>query len=224
MDDDTQKHSPPPEWPSGQVAKWPSRRFGLRHFATSPPGHYAVLLCLLCVSVVWVSGCAPANREELTKEVLRADPSFAEVLDRHREIVNRIDTYERELALKRKTAEETIVQMRRELAASAATVKSKTDELKKKLRPEEERLRLALSQAGEELRAKQQQRAEPGRSMAQLKKSLKSQSPVVSPEERARQEAQMDELSRDADRFDEEMATIKAQVRLLNIKSLLIKL
>ena len=171
-----------------------------------------------------LSGCAPTSREELTKEVLREDPSFAQVLDWHRELTNRIDTYQRELALKRKTVDENIAQLRRELAASSATVKNKTDELKKRLQPEREKLEVDLSLAGEELRAKQTQRASLGRSIVEIRKSLKSQSAVLSAEERDRQEAQMDEMIGDAERLDQEMDAIKAHLRLLKIKLLLIKL
>ncbi len=48
------------------------------------------------------AGCGPpASREELTKQVLKVDSEFTSVLDKHRELSNRIETYERELALKR---------------------------------------------------------------------------------------------------------------------------
>lgn len=179
----------------------------------------------LGVFLVIMAGCAPpSSREQLTQEILRADPDFSEVLDKHRELANRIQTFERELALKRKTVDESVAQLRRDLASAAATMRAKTQELKRRMEPDRQRLELNLSLASEELRAKQVQRASLGRSVAQLKKSLKSQAAPLAPTERTRQEAQLDELLGDAARLDQELAGLKAHVRLLKIKLLLIKL
>jgi uncharacterized protein YdcH (DUF465 family) len=170
------------------------------------------------------AGCAPVNREELVQEVLREDPAFREVLDRHRELANRIETYKRELALKRKTVEDTTAQLRRDLASAAASVKGKVAEAKKRIQPERERIELTLSLAGEELRAKQAQRASVGRSIAQLKKALDDKRSALSAEERGRKDAQLNELVADAGRLDQEIGGIRAHVRLLKLKLLLIKL
>ena len=171
------------------------------------------------------AGCAPpSNREQLAQEVLRADPEFSQVMDRHRELANRIKTFEQELALKRKTVDESIAQLRRDLASATATVRAKTHELKKRMEPDRQRLELDVSLANEELRSKQVQRASVGRSVAQLKKSLKSQAVPLTPQERERQQAQVDELLNDAARLDQELAGLKAHVRLLRVKLLLIKL
>ncbi len=178
----------------------------------------------LLMVVSWLAGCAPADREQLVREALKADPAFASVLDRHREIANRIETYRQELALKRKTVEETIAHLRKDLAAATASVRSKTLEAKKRLQPERDTLALSLSLAGEELRAKRAQRASLGRSIAQLGKSLGQQDTVLTPQERSRQQAQLEEMARDAARFDQELAAMREHVRLLKIKLLLIKL
>jgi hypothetical protein len=171
-----------------------------------------------------LAGCAPANRDELAKEVLAADPSFAAVLERRRELANRIDTYERELVLKRSTVEQTIRQLRQDLASSAKAVRAKTEETRTKLEPERERLAQALVRAAEELKAKRVERAAIGRSISQLRKSLTSSSVAWTDEERTRQAASADEMVRDAARVDHELATLKAHVRLLKIKLLLMKL
>ena len=177
----------------------------------------------LLLAGLWAAGCAPANRDELAKEVLKADPAFASVLDKHRELANHIDTYEQEFALKRKTVEEAIAQMRKDLAASAAAVRAKTLEATKRLQPEREQLELGLSLAGEELRAKQAQRASLGRSIAQLRKSLNSADAALNPAERSRQTKQTDEMARDAARLDHEIAALKEHARLLKLKLLLIR-
>jgi predicted nucleic acid-binding Zn-ribbon protein len=171
------------------------------------------------------AGCAPAaNRDTLTKEVLQADPAFQKVLDRYRDVVNRVQTLDRELALKRATIEQNIAKLRQELLATAASVKSKTAELKKRIEPELERLALALSMAWEELRAKQAQRASLGRSISRLKKTVKDAGSGLSPAERSRHEAQMEEMARDASRLDQEMAALKQHMRLLKTKLVLLKL
>ena len=180
-----------------------------------------LLACLL----LWMAGCTqPANREALAKEAVKADPSFAAVLDKHRELTNRVDTYERELALKRSTVERTIAQMRKDLADAEASVRTKVVETKKKIEPDRERLELTLSMAGEELRTKHIQRASLGRSIAQLKKSGQRREAAWTAQERARQERQLQEMLRDASRLDQESATLKEHVRLLKIKLFLIKL
>ena len=173
----------------------------------------------------WVGGCAPADREQLAREVLKADPSFASVFDTHRELANRVETFRQELALKRQTVEESIAHLRKDLAASTASVRAKTLEAKKRLQPERDTLSLGLSLAAEELRAKRAQRASLGRSVAQLGKSLTAKDGVIlSPQERNRQQAQLDEMARDAARLDQELAALREHVRLLKLKLLLIKL
>jgi septal ring factor EnvC (AmiA/AmiB activator) len=172
-----------------------------------------------------VLGCiVPVNREQLAKEVLKADPAFAAVLDKHRELTNRIATYDRELSLKRSNIERSIEQLRKELAAAAAAIRQKTAETKKRMEPDRKRLDLELSMASEELKAKRFQRATLSRSMATLRKTLKSNSVQWTPKERAHQQAQLDEMLRDAARMDQETAAMRAHVRLIKIKLLLIKL
>lgn len=182
-------------------------------------------LLVSCI-VLWLGGCAPAgsNRERLVAEVLKTDPGFAAVLDKHREVANRIETYERELALKRSAVERAIAEMRRELAAAVAAVKSKTVEAKQRLEPERSRLTLALSMASEALRAQQAQRASLGRSIARLNKAVQTARAAWTADERARQERQIREMLRDAGRVDQEIATLKAHLRLLKLKLQLIQL
>ena len=175
--------------------------------------------------IILMGGCAPpAKREELVKEVLKADPAFSQVLDKHRELVNRIETYQRELALKRSEIERKIAQLRKDLTTTVLNVKQKTDEVKKRVEPDRVRLQLALSMASEELQATRLQRASLGRSIAQLRKALKSTDSGWTAQERARREAQIDDMLGDAKRLDQEMASLNQHVRLLKIKLLLIKL
>jgi hypothetical protein len=163
------------------------------------------------------------SREQLAKEVLRQDPEFRGVLDRHRALVNRIETYQRELALKRATIEQNITQMRKELAASAANVQTRVAEVRKQMDPERQRLELALSTAAEELRVKRFQRASLGRSIARLRKTPKSAAGAFSDSEQARQQAQLTDMLADAKRLDHEIEALKAHMRLLKVKILLIQ-
>ena len=187
------------------------------------------LTCVL--SALWastalagLSGCAPpAKRDELVKEVLTADPEFAQVLDKHRELANRIDTHQRELALKRSEIERKIAQLRKDLTAAVISVKQKTDDVKKRMEPDRVRLQLALSMASEQLQATRLQRSSLGRSVSKLRKALQGIDSGWTAQERARREAQMNEMLADAKRLDQEMASLKAHVRLLKIKLLLIK-
>ena len=176
------------------------------------------------VALVWVAGCSPPSTEQLRQEVLKTDPDFSEILGKHREVVNRIDTLNRELALKRATIEQAIAKQRKDLSDAAEGVRSKTAEMKRRMEPDRQRLTLALSMAGEELRAKQVQRASLGRLIAQLRKAAKSQDALWTPQERAKHDTRLQELLQDATRLDQEIVAIKAHVRLLKIKLLLIKL
>ncbi len=179
---------------------------------------------LVLLLPVWLAGCAPPSREELAKEVLKADPLFARVLDQHRELANRLETYARELALKRGAVEQAIAKLRRDLAAATTQVRQKTAEAKQQLHPERERLQLALSMAGEQLQAKQAQRASLGRSIARLRKAIRSAGSVWTEQEQARNDELLNEMRRDAARVDQELVALRAHLRLLKIKLLLIKL
>lgn len=175
-------------------------------------------LALLCGLI----GCEPVNTEQLAKDVLKVDPEFGSVLDKHRAIRNRIQTYEQELALKRSTVDRTIKQLRRDLSESVAAAGKKIQHAKTQMAPDQERLTLALSMAGEELRMKRLNRASLGRSVAQVRKALKSEhGPTGSA--RDRQEAQLNEMLADAKRLDQELETLRQHVRLLKVKLLLIK-
>jgi hypothetical protein len=169
-----------------------------------------------------LGGCAPVNREELAKEVLKADPDFRYVLDKQRQMSNRIQTYQQELALKRSTVDRTIKQLRRDLAESVTAANKKIAQAKGYMAPDHERLTFALSMAGEELKMKRLNRASLGRSIAQLQKALKSEH-GASGLERAHQEAQLNEMLADAKRLDQELETLHQHVRLLKVKLLLIK-
>ena len=178
----------------------------------------------LLLAFLWASGCAPANREELVKEVLKTDPEFSSVLDKHQQLASRIETLQKELELKRTTIQQSIKQLQKELATAAEHVKLKTADVKKRMEPDRQRLGLALSMAVNELREKREQRAQLGRSLAELKKASKNPHAEWTEKERTHHERQMDEMLQDAKRFDQEMAQLKEHLRLLKIKLLLIKL
>lgn len=182
-------------------------------------------LCVVALGPLWLTGCGrPLNAEQLAKEVLQKDPEFSWVLEKHESLANRIKTYERELALKRSTVEQNIAQLRKDLATATTSVKAKIADTRKLLEPEHERLKLALSMASEELSNRRFQRASLGRSIVKLRKAGKSAAATWTAEERNRQQAQLNELQRDAKRLDQEIDGIKAHLRLLKTKLLLIKL
>ena len=181
------------------------------------------LLAAGCLALS-LSGCsAPANREQLAKEVLAVDPGFSSMLDMHRDLTSRIDTYQRELALKRSTIERSIADLRKELETATANVRAKIDAAKAQLDPERKRLDIQLVLAGEELRAKQAQRANIGRSIAKLRKTLKEAGQALSEPERATQEGRLEEHLREGGRLDREIAGSKEHIRLLKLKLLLVR-
>lgn len=172
-----------------------------------------------------LAGCGRAlNREQLAKEVVQRDPEFSWVLDKHRALANRIETYQRELALKRTTVDQSIAQLRKDLATATVNVKTKIEDVKKQIEPDAQRLNLALASAAEELRTKQFQRSSLGRSIARLRKAMKAAQGVLTNEERVRQETQVEEMLHDAARLDHEIKGLKEHMRLLKMKLILIKL
>ncbi|PIQ84165.1 MAG: hypothetical protein COV75_03475 [Candidatus Omnitrophica bacterium CG11_big_fil_rev_8_21_14_0_20_63_9] len=183
-----------------------------------------LLLCGLLASTGASSlgGCAPANREQLTKEALAADPEFKAVLEKRRQLANRVETYEKELTLSRSIIEQKIAQLKQDLAAATTRARMKIIEVKRQMDPDRERLTVALTLASEELKMKRGQRAVLGRQMAQLRKTSKA--PSLTSEDRARYEQQLTGIQKDAGRVDQELAALKQHVRLLKIKLLLIKL
>jgi len=173
---------------------------------------------------VWATGgCAPADRTELIKEVLDTDPSFRAVLQKRDEYANRIDTLEREVALKRETVKRSIAQMRQELTQSLKTVRERKAHFRTLLEPDHERYELALAVAGEELRAKRSQQTSVNRSIAALRKTLGG-AQEWSADERRRQEAQLREMERDGERLTHETDALQEHIRLLKIKLLLLRL
>ena len=176
------------------------------------------------LAILWIGGCAPANREDFIKEVLKADPEFSSVLDKRKTLANRIETYDRELALKRQTVDKKIKQLRRELSEAANSMKQKVKRTKDQMAPNRERIDLAVSIASEQLKSMRLQRASLGRSVARLRKAIKSGVAAENAQEATRQQAQLDEMQLDSKRLDQEMVGLKEHIRLLKLKLLLIKL
>lgn len=168
--------------------------------------------------------CTPVNKEQLTKEVLKADPEFSSVLEKRRELANRIETDVRVFALKRADIDRKIQQLRKELTAADAETRQKREHIKSQMEPDRTRLTEALTRASAELRAKQVERSNTGKLMAELKKGMQQTDAALSAQERSAKEREIKELLRNAARLDQETAALKAHVRLLKIKLTLIKL
>jgi hypothetical protein len=191
-------------------------------------GHYRVLsrrtAWAAAALLVSASGCAPADRGQLAKDVLARDPSFAAVLEKRQTLLGRIQTFQKELTLKRSTVEKTIGQLRKDLAAATANVRLKTAEAKQRMEPDRQRLEAALLTAGQEVQGRRQQRAAIGREIVRFKKTAKQFQTTWSPEQIRQHEAQLAELLQDAARLDGELTVLKEHIRLLKVKLLLIKL
>ena len=174
-------------------------------FMKAPAGLLAALL--------WLSGCAPVDRQKLAQEVLAKDPEFSAVLEKHRELSSRIQTYDRELSVRRSDVEKKITQLRKDLVDAAVSVRTKTNEAKKRMEPDRQRLQQALTQAGNELKIKQGQRSILGKQVAMLKKSPGQP-----------QDGRMAQWLKQAETLDQDLAEVKERMRLYKIKLILIKL
>lgn len=181
----------------------------------------------ICCAVVfcWLAGCGvPPNAQQLREDVLRADPRFAEVLEKRDEQANRIALLEREFDLKQTQAQQQIKQLRDALAEARRQVDQKIQKSKALLKPDLERLELAISMAGNELRAKRSQRAGIGSNISRLKKSLKGGQVSWSEAEGASMNKELNDLLQEAQRLDREIAALSEHIRLLKVKRLLLRL
>jgi hypothetical protein len=131
---------------------------------------------------------------------------------------------ERELALKRTQAEQQISQVRKELNRTSEQVTQKIQKTKALLKPDTDRLDLALSMATAELKARRTVRSSLARSLSQLRKALKTGNPQWTEAERTRMQKESEDLVRDVQRIDHEIASLNEHVRLLKAKRLLLRL
>lgn len=165
-----------------------------------------------------LSGCAPRDRAQLVHDVLEADPAFRAVLERRDDYASRLETAQRELALKRATIQRNIRKLREELIESERAVRKKKAQLRTLIEPDRRALEMDLDLALTELRAKGTHRASIGQAISKLRKAVKQAGEVWSETERARQETQLQDMVQDAQRLEKELATLKQHVRLLKLK------
>ena len=182
------------------------------------------LICVVALGWSLAVCGAPPNAQKLRDEVLRADPRFADVLEKRDEQANRIVLLEREFDLKKTQAQQQIKQLRDGLDEARRQVDQKIQKSKALLKPDLERLELAVSMAGNELRAKRSQRASLGGNISRLKKSLKGGQVQWSESEGASMARDLNELLEEAKRLDGEIAALNEHIRLLKIKRLLLRL
>jgi len=173
----------------------------------------------------FAAGCGPpANPERLREEVLKADPTFSEVLQKRDEQANRIKLLEREFDLKRTQAHDQIAKLQKELQDARAQVDQKILRSKALMKPDIDRLELAISMATEERQAKRNQRASVGRSISRLRKALSQDTPQFAAAERARMEQELSDLVAETQRVDYEITALNEHLRLLKIKRVLLRL
>ena len=182
-------------------------------------------LILTAVLLMFTSGCDKlfGNRDAIRRSVLQSDPKFEDVLHKHDEVTNRIALLNQELALKRSQVERQIVQLRGELDAVAAQVKGKVTQTKALLRPDIDKVDLALAAANDELKTKRGQRASLGRSINRIRKSLETQSNWTR-DERAKFDHDLEDLVKETQRLDREIDVLTRHIELLKDKRELLKL
>jgi|GEM_PF-1415356 len=184
-----------------------------------------LVLMLFTVFGIQLPSCqrTPVDTKALRQEVLKSDPAFAAALNKHDELASRIEVLERELDLKRTQVEDQIARSRAELREATEETTRRTKEIKALLDPEAERLELALSTAREELKAKQRQRANLGRAISSLRKSIKGDSQPAG-KERAPLDQELAEHLREMERLDQELAAMQQHIALLENKRRLLRL
>lgn len=178
-----------------------------------------------CLIVV-LPGCGQRVSEAVRQEVVKHDPQFAKALEQRDELAGRIALLERELALKKTQITQQMAKLRKDLADARLQVRRKVQQTKDLLKPEQERVRFLLAMATEELTAKRSQRASVGRSISQIRKTLQDKPPgsAWNTNDRARLNAELQELLRETKRLDGEIEGLTKHLRLLNAKQALLRL
>lgn len=177
------------------------------------------------VGLCALAGCSPPGQsEKLRKEVLSTDPAFAKVLDRRDELADKVTLLQRELALKNSTVERQIAQLRTELREAKREVAQKVRQTTVQLKPEQERIGLAIGRATEELKAKRAHRDSLARSISRIRKALGDKGATWTATDRSRMSQELDDLVRETQRLDQELAALARHLRLLKAKRLLLRL
>ncbi|MBI3087831.1 MAG: hypothetical protein HYY91_02975 [Candidatus Omnitrophica bacterium] len=180
---------------------------------------------MMAVALCGMAGCSPPGQsEKLRKEVLSADPPFAKVLDRRDELADKITLLQRELALKKSTVERRVAQLRAELREAKREVAQKVRQTAVQLKPEQERVELAVGRAAEELKTKRAHRDGLARSISRIRKALGDKSATWTAADRSRLAQELDDLARETQRLDQELAVLAKHLRLLKAKRLLLRL
>lgn len=176
----------------------------------------AIVLLGVSLSV----GCSNTEeaRQEMTRTVLEADPAFNTVLEEYQRITNQMQAFERQWELKERLVAEKVDDLKQQLEQDRETVRERQNELTKEIEPERQALRELHARTSEELRQSQLQRSTLGRSIAKLRKAVKLAGEAWPVAERERQDEQLAQMLRDANRIDQEIELYKQAITLLEAK------
>ena len=192
----------------------------MRRFPHVMFGCFAAALAASAVGCDWM----PGRPEQLRKDVLAADPSFAPLLEKRDELANQIALMKQELELKRTQVERQIAQLRQELSGATAQVNEKIRSTKAELASEQDRVELDRSMGREELKIKQSQRASLGNHISRIRKSLNDPNRQWAAADRKRMDHERGELLEETKRLDGEISALKQHLKLLDIKRRLLQL
>ncbi len=170
------------------------------------------------------SGCSNTEdaREDMTRTVLEVDPAFNKVIEEYQRITNQMETIEREWELKQVLVDQKVQHMNQQLTAAREEVTLRQNQLNEEIEPERQELRELHAHTVDELRERQLQRSTLGRSIAKLRKAVKLAGEAWPLSERQRQDDQLEQMLRDANRIDQEIEMIKQAISLLEAKLVLI--
>ena len=170
-------------------------------------------------------GCSNASNDKATRiEVIKADPSFAKLIEKRDDLASKVSQLQRELSLKQTQIEKQIDQLKQDLREARSQVNSKIQQTKALLDPERQNLELSLSLAENELKSKRAQRAALSRSIERLKKAIKESASLWSKDQKEKTQADLNDFIHEAKRLDVELSSLKAHDKLLKQKLALLKL
>lgn len=181
-------------------------------------------LAALVAASAAIGACDNPNSDRLREDVLKADPKFADTLEKRDQLADRIQLIKQEFAVKKSQIQGQIAKLRQELSQAQRQVQQKLQQMSSQLDADRARLAMALSMAREEFKVKQQQRDSLGRSISRLRKALKDSPSTWTESDRAKMDRELADLLQEARRLDQELAGLRAHLQLLTRKHTLLRL
>lgn len=178
---------------------------------------------LLCLPLL-MAGCT-SSEDEMREAVLRADPSFADLLKRHEDVAAQVMVLEENLAERKRVLDANIRELRLAFREQQSSMQEQVEHLQSQLDPPRESIRLKLRVLDNEVRAKRAQLGSASRTTEELRRYLRQPPPGATADDIQSREhqfaealEQMEGLKQDVSRLQHDRTVLQYELRLLNLR------